>query len=210
MKFLARAVIAALTLVAAVAAQSAVIHYEGTITSAAPTVTGSVGGFGFIRQVASDVDFWSFAGIAGSRVSIRGTRLDSGLDPAFDLYFGTTTADESLFRIGQSWGGLQFLASADDEVDPPAGPFGDPLLSLFTLPSTGTYTIKMRRALPVQLVGAGRRRTRAGDVDDVAGGLRPARGLAATPRAAGRVAAETRDAPGRSGHPKVPEVDQDP
>jgi len=141
MKFLARAVIAALTLVAAVAAQSAVIHYEGTITSAAPTVTGSVGGFGFIRQVASDVDFWSFAGIAGSRVSIRGTRLDSGLDPAFDLYFGTTTADESLFRIGQSWGGLQFLASADDEVDPPAGPFGDPLLSLFTLPSTGTYTI---------------------------------------------------------------------
>ena len=36
---------------------------------------------------------------------------------------------------------MQFLASADDEVDPPAGPFGDPLLSFFTLPSTGNYTI---------------------------------------------------------------------
>jgi hypothetical protein len=141
MKFTARAVIAVLTLVGAAAAQSAVIRYEGVITSAAPTVTSSVGGFGFVRQVASDVDFWSFAGIAGGRVSIRGTRLDSGLDPALDLYFGTTTADESLFRTGQSWGGLQFLASADDEVESLTGPFGDPLLTSFTLPSTGTYTI---------------------------------------------------------------------
>jgi hypothetical protein len=141
MKLIASTAIAALTLVAATAAQSAVIRYEGLITSEAPTVTNSVGGFGFIRQVASDVDFWTFAGIAGSRVSIRGTRLDPGLDPALDVYFGTTTADESLFRAGQSWGGLQYLASADDEVQPPTGPFGDPFLSSFTLPSTGTYTL---------------------------------------------------------------------
>ena len=141
MKHIARTAISALALIAAGAAQSAVIRYEGVITPPLTTVTSTVGGFGFIRQVASDVDFWSFAGVAGSQVSIRGTRLDAGLDPALDLYFGTTTADDSLFRTGQSWGGLQFLAASDDVVDPPSGPFGDPLLGFFTLPTTGVYTI---------------------------------------------------------------------
>ncbi len=67
---------------------------------------------------------------------------DAALDPVLDLYFGVTTVDDSLFRTGVSWGGLQFLLTSDDVVDPPAGgPFGDPLVRLFRLPSTGQYTI---------------------------------------------------------------------
>jgi hypothetical protein len=125
----------------ATAAHSVQVRYEGTIATPLTTVTGSIGGFGYIREVAAEVDFWSFTGIAGNRVAIRGTRLDSALDPTLDLYFGITTADESLFRTGQSWGGLQFLASSDDVIDAPTGPFGDPFISSFTLPATGNYTI---------------------------------------------------------------------
>jgi hypothetical protein len=40
-----------------------------------------------IRKVAVDVDFWSFAGLAGNQVVIQGPRLDAGLDPVLDLYF---------------------------------------------------------------------------------------------------------------------------
>lgn len=141
MKHAARMVVGGLTLMAATWAQSAAIHYEGAITPPVTTVTGSVGGFGYVREVASDVDFWSFAGIAGQQVSIQGTRLDAGLDPTLDLYFGVTTADDALFRPGQTWGGLQFLATSDDVVDPASGPFGDPLLSFFRLPTTGNYTV---------------------------------------------------------------------
>src|SRR4051794_31314926 len=130
MRYLSKAVVAALTLLAASIAQSVPIRYEGAIAPPATTVTGSVGGFGYVRQVASDVDFWSFAGNAGDTVSIQGLRVDAALDPTLDLYFGITTADDSLFRTGQAWGGLQFLATSDDVIDPPAGPFGDPFLSL--------------------------------------------------------------------------------
>ena len=141
MKYVIGTVIAALALLGSTVAQSALITYEGTITPSA-TVGGSIGGFGWVREDATDVDFWRFMGIAGNSVTIRGTRLNVALDPALDLYFGTTTADDSLFRTGQSWGGMQFLVSADDEVDaPPGGPFGDPLISFLRLPFTGNYTI---------------------------------------------------------------------
>jgi hypothetical protein len=71
--------------------------------------------------------------------SIRGTRLNINLDPALALYRGTTTADESQFDPFGSFGGLQFIAGADDEIEVP-GPFGDPFLRL-SLPQTGLYTI---------------------------------------------------------------------
>lgn len=140
MRSILKAVAAAAALAISFLAHGAPIRYEGMITPPITTVTGTVGGFDFIRQVASGVDFWSFMGRGGNTVSIRGTRLDAALDPALDLYFGTTSADDSLFRTGQSWGGLQFLASADDEIESLVGPFGDPFLT-FVLPFTGLYTI---------------------------------------------------------------------
>jgi len=118
---------------------AAAITYQGTLTPGV-AVTGSVSGTGWDIESAADVDFWRFSALAGDLATIRGTRLNVNLDPAFSLYSGTTTADESLFRNVASFGGLTFIDFADDEVEVP-GPFGDPLLANFRLPSTGSYTI---------------------------------------------------------------------
>jgi hypothetical protein len=132
--------IAALALAAAAPAQAVPISYEGTITAGTP-VTGSVSGNGWETETAAGVDFWRFNGIAGQSFSVSGTRLNPNLDPVLTLYFGTTTADASLFLHDADWGGLVFLAIADDEVAVGAGPNGDPLLSNYLLPFTGLYTI---------------------------------------------------------------------
>ena len=79
-------------------------------------------------------DFWSFAGTAGAVITITGHRAEAGFDMYFELYEGTATDTDDLF----------FLASADDELtEPPGleGPFADPQLLSFVLPSTGLYTI---------------------------------------------------------------------
>jgi hypothetical protein len=119
--------------------QAAPIQYEGNLTSG-QTVTGSVGGFGWTDDDAANVDFWSFTSIAGTRISIAGTRLDTPLDLAFSLFQGTTTADASLFTHDANFGGLLLRAIADDEVEVP-GPFGDPRLSSFLVPFTSAYTV---------------------------------------------------------------------
>ena len=133
--------IAALVLIAQPAVQAAPIHYEGNIIVNGPAVTGLVGPFSWFDEDAPNTDFWSFFGIAGRVYSIRGTRLNANLDPALALYFGTTTADESQFNPFGSFGGLQYIAGADDEIEVP-GPFGDPFLRL-SLPQTGLYTIAL-------------------------------------------------------------------
>ena len=115
------------------------IFYEGDITSGIP-VFGSVSGGGWVNEIASEVDFWRFFGTAGDVIDLRGDRLDIGLDTAFSLYFGTTGADESAFDNSADFGGLGFLLIRDDEIDNP-GPFGDPFLDDFALPSTGFYTV---------------------------------------------------------------------
>jgi len=131
---------AALTLAAAGSAQALPISYEGTITAGTP-VTGSVSGNGWETETAAGVDFWRFNGIAGQSFSVGATRLNPNLDPVLTLYFGTTTADASLFLHDADWGGLVFLRIADDEVTVASGPGGDPLLSNYLLPFTGLYTI---------------------------------------------------------------------
>jgi len=131
--------VAALAFAASATVQAAPLVYQGNISNFS-TVTGTIGGFGFIDDDAANVDFWTFTASAGARVSIAGTRLNNALDPALSLYFGSTTADASLFLHDASFGGLVYLTGADDEVDVP-GPFGDPLLSSFLLPFSGTYTV---------------------------------------------------------------------
>lgn len=130
----------ALTTFVVTPAHAVPIHYEGAIPVPG-TVTGSVGGDGWESETAADVDFWSFSGQAGNLLTAIGTRLSPGLDPVFTLYFGTTTADASQFIHDADWGGLRYLAIADDEVAVPAGPGGDPALTGFLLPFTGQYTI---------------------------------------------------------------------
>jgi hypothetical protein len=127
-------------------AQGAAIFYSGTLSEGVPVV-GSVDGTvcGICGDGITGLNFWSFSGNAGDVVTIAGTRNDFNLDPAFVLYFGTTTADDSTtlgfdFFATVDFDSMTFLAIRDDDVAN-AGPFGDPLLSGFALPSTGLYTI---------------------------------------------------------------------
>lgn len=123
----------------ATAAAAAPPTYEGTLAAGA-TVTGLVGGSGWIDETAEDVDFWRMVVPEGGRfVTLRGVRGDAGLDLVFSLFHGTTTADASLYRSESDWGGLSYLATADDEV-PSAGPGGDPLYRSPLL-AAGEYTV---------------------------------------------------------------------
>jgi hypothetical protein len=139
-------VVGSLAALSCMGAGAAPVTYEGTIYNGT-SVTGSVGGFSyFFEDVSAGIDFWSFSTNAGSPISILGTRLNDNLDPAFSLYLGVTSADTSQFSAFGDWGGLTFLASADDEI-PAAGPFGDPFLANFIAPVTGMYTIAIGGAL---------------------------------------------------------------
>jgi hypothetical protein len=131
---------AALAIAVLAPAHAVPVVYEGTLTAGA-AVTGSVSGNGWETETAAGVDFWRFSGTAGQSFSVAASRLSPGLDPALTLYFGTTSADASLFLHDADWGGLVFLRIADDETTVPAGPGGDPRLSNFALPFTGLYTI---------------------------------------------------------------------
>jgi hypothetical protein len=106
------------------------------------TVTGSVGARGWIDEQADETDFWSFAvGSEGTSLDIWAQRGDqsSGLDTAFSIYSGITTADESAFVNRSDFGGIIFSSSADDELSND-GPFGDPALYNIAF-EEGIYTI---------------------------------------------------------------------
>jgi len=137
---LAAAAVLATSALAATPALAVPITYEGTLALPA-TVTGSVSGNGWESETAAEVDFWHFSGRAGELLTAIGMRLVPGLDPVFTLYFGVTTADASQFLHDADWGGLTYLALADDERAVASGPGGDPALTGFLLPFTGNYTI---------------------------------------------------------------------
>ena len=52
-------------------------------------------------------------------------------------------ADEATFLNDADWGGLRYLTFADDEVTVPGGPGGDPAITGFALPFSGTYTVAL-------------------------------------------------------------------
>jgi len=117
------------------------ITYEGTLTLD-NWVTGTTTGDSWVDEIGSEVGFWNFQGTEGSTVHLVGLRLDGELDLAFSLYSGLTTADEGAFLNTSDFGGLTWLAAADDELPPYLpGPYGDPALVYFTLPATGWYTV---------------------------------------------------------------------
>lgn len=123
-------------------AQAVPIFYEGSIAYNT-TVGGTVGPNGWVSSVASEVDFWSFSGIAGHLIALEGRRDQpgsQGLDLAYTLYSGATAADESEYTSFGDFGGLTFLLTRDDTIEVP-GPFGDPDLQNFPLPDTGDYTV---------------------------------------------------------------------
>lgn len=130
---------AALALGASAFGHAHAITYEGTLTNGA-NLTGSIGGFSWEDEDAAGADFWLFSGNAGDTITLSVTRGNAGLDPAMTLYLGTTTADGSQFLNDADWGGMVYLATADDETDHP-GTGGDPSFTTYVLPSTGDYTV---------------------------------------------------------------------
>lgn len=119
---------------------AAPIVYEGVL---APNETvsrsNSISGGGFLDLgLPSEIDFWSFYGVAGSAVTIRADRLDPDVDLIFSLYSGTTSVDSATSFVynANAWGGMIRLATRDDEIDSSdpnspnyRSPGGDPLLS---------------------------------------------------------------------------------
>ncbi len=67
-------------------------------------------------------------------------RITSSMDPAFSLFFGESNTTTGIDPSGSANPDLTFLAFRDDEIDVP-GPWGDPQLLNYVLPSTGTYTL---------------------------------------------------------------------
>jgi hypothetical protein len=101
------------------------ITYEGSLDD-------NAGHTGAIHDpFATGTDWWTFTGVVGDTITLNVRRLNFRLDPALYLYFGIQTDTDSLSNL---------IASADDEV-PRFGPYGDPRLSGFALPYTGTYTV---------------------------------------------------------------------
>jgi hypothetical protein len=91
-----------------------------------------------------EVNFWSFTGTAGGRISISVTSLDNGfdsLDAAISLYSGSLTSEFELivpgFDNNGDFAGLTFLGST-----PIFGAAGNNAYLLdFILPTTGLYTL---------------------------------------------------------------------
>jgi hypothetical protein len=81
-------------------------------------------------------DFWWFSGVVGETVTLTVNRLESNLDPAFILYSG----------VGSDTDLLSFLQSRDDNIyQLPGfgGPWSDPQLLNYSLPTTGFYTLQV-------------------------------------------------------------------
>jgi hypothetical protein len=124
------------------AAQATPIAYEGVLVPGL-LEDGSVGGFSWFLNEGAGVDFWQFSATAGTDVTLEVDRLNGNLDPALSLYQGTTSADVSTFDSANSFGGMTFIGSLDDENPPFVGPggfTGDPF-GTFHIGTTGSYTV---------------------------------------------------------------------
>lgn len=119
-----------------VAVGAAAVPYEGELTSSVPR-SGTVGGFSWLLDIGTEVDFWRIHADAGQFINIAVTRETDGLIPAFTLYLGTTDADPAAFRHQESWGGLTFLLL--EPVVPAAA--GDPIVLNYQVAATGAYTL---------------------------------------------------------------------
>jgi len=119
-------------------AQAIPIFYLGDLLSG-ESGFGSTTGDSWFTDDGTSVGFWSFFASTGDTVTIEGHRLDIGLDTVLSLYRGVTAADQSEFSNTSDFGGITFLAFADDEIPNP-GPFGDPHLD-YGITDTGDYTI---------------------------------------------------------------------
>ena len=91
-------------------------------------------------------DYYSFYGEAGNIISLDVDRVSCGMDPGFSLFYGVTNDNGGVdFQSGGP--NMQYLVFQDDDNDPSCTPdpycfaWYDPLLSDYSLPYTGLYTV---------------------------------------------------------------------
>lgn len=117
----------------------ATVDYRGRLCDSI-AATGELDSASYLS--AAKWHFYTFYGIAGNAVTITVNRTGCGSDPAFSLYSGITLDDAGIDTIT---GGpdLTWLAYQNDDIDPAiaCGCNKDPMLSGYTLPTTGYYTI---------------------------------------------------------------------
>ena len=89
-------------------------------------------------------DYYRFYSAAGDVPTIHADRLTSAMDPAMTLFLGTTTDSGGLSATSSTQPGMTYLMFADDNNGIPhgvGGSFADPIITGYTLPSTGYYTL---------------------------------------------------------------------
>ena len=126
------------------------ITYLGSLangsTTAGTSATANIGSPGLW-------DYWSFFAVAGDVPLIDVHRTTSAMDPAFTVFFGTTTDSAGLSSGASTQAGMTFIAFRDDNNGIPhgvGGLFSDPRLSGLALPSSGQYTLAV-----YDFIGAG-------------------------------------------------------
>src|SRR4051812_28952693 len=90
----------------ATAAFAAPVVYTGTLVQGGVGADSVPTGNGWLESQGAQVDFWRFAALGGSMVTVTVHPLDLGFDPAFSVYLGTTSADTTQFSNFSDWGGM--------------------------------------------------------------------------------------------------------
>lgn len=125
-------------------AVAAPINYQN-LTLGVPAIGTVATAEGWRTNSAANVVFWRFEVLEPQLLTIWATRLTPGLDPAFTLYDGITSADDSLFSHDSPWGGIgaRLLWVVDNGLPPATGvgPFFDPLVIGRLDP--GSYTLAL-------------------------------------------------------------------
>ena len=97
------------TILFASAASAAPVVYTGYLSPGAVGTDSVPTGNGWINSQGTQVDFWEFGSVGGELVTVMVHPLNAGLDPAFSVYMGTTSADTSEFSNFSDWGGMTFV-----------------------------------------------------------------------------------------------------
>lgn len=85
-------------------------------------------------------DYYSFEGTAGDVVSISVDRTSPGFDAGSSLFFGTTNDNSGVSWYNGGANMTHLVGRDDDQCNIGCDCWEDPLISGYSLPSTGTYT----------------------------------------------------------------------
>lgn len=83
--------------------------------------------------------YYKFYATAGSFVTVKVTRTGCGIDPAFNVFQGTTTDNEGI-TTGTAGPDMSYITFNDDDVAATCGCYADPYVDM-NITTTGWYTV---------------------------------------------------------------------